>query len=235
MFGIYYLTISTKNYVNFQDFKKNFLASTIPILIFGYLGANALKLNFFSFYYFGQQKVTTTQINPLLLTNGMKSLHGGFSSSADLSENFLELPSYLHFCNDFIKKTGFNKYFVFICIICGPLFLKRASFLMCIFGIAIYFNSKLNIKNSIKAIIFLAFLVAAVLFIGIDNFTYVYSYKAYSSANKYSIEGNSSSFVNLLNENILRYIFTLFFSIFSFIGFIFNRSELWGIFSQIQP
>ena len=49
LFGIYYLTISTKNYVNFQDFKKNFLASTIPILIFGYLGANAPGLNFFSF------------------------------------------------------------------------------------------------------------------------------------------------------------------------------------------
>ena len=98
LFGMYYLTISTKNYVNFQDFKKNFLASTIPILIFGYLGANAPGLNFFSFYYFGQQKVTTTQINPLAFNEWNEKLAWrGLAQVQNLSENFLDLPSYFVF------------------------------------------------------------------------------------------------------------------------------------------
>ena len=241
LFGMYYLTISTKNYVNFQDFKKNFLASTIPILIFGYLGANAPGLNFFSFYYFGQQKVTTTQINPLAFNEWNEKLAWrGFSSSAESIGEFFGLAVlFCIFAMISSKKLDLiNTLFLFVSSVGLYFSNNRASFLMCIFGIAIYFNSKLNIKNSIKAIIFLAFLVAAVLFIGIDNFTYVYSYQSvFIQANNYSIEGNSSSFVNLLNEKYFEDIFfTLFFSIFSFIGFIFNRSELWGIFfSRYNP
>ena len=109
---------------------------------------------------------------------------------------------------------------------------------MCIFAILIYINYKLEIKRFTKIAIFLSVLIATILFIGVENFTYVYSYySVFIQANNYSIEGFSSSFVNLLNEKYLESgLFALLFSIFSFIGFIFNRSELWGLFfSRYNP
>jgi len=241
LFGIYYLTISTKNYINFEDFKKSLLASTIPILIFGYLGANAPGLNFLSFYYFGQQKPTTTQINPLAFNEWNEKLAWrGFSSSAESIGEFFGLA--ILFCIFTMiaskKLDLINSLFLFVASVGLYFSNNRASFLMCIFGLVVYLNTKLNIKNSRKAVILLASVIVAVLFIGIDNFTYVYSYQSiFIQANNYSLDGYSSSFVNLLNEKYFEDIFfTLFFSIFSFIGFIFNRSELWGIFfSRYNP
>ena len=241
LFGIYYLTISTKNYVNFEDFKKYLLSTTISVLIFGYLGANAPGLNFFSFYYFGQQKVTTTQINPLAFNEWNEKLAWrGFSSSAESIGEFFGLA--ILFCIFSMlssKKIDLiNSLFLFVASAGLYFSNNRASFLMCIFGLVFYLNTKLNIKNSIKAIILLVSIGTAVLFIGIDNFTYVYSYQSvFIQANNYSLEGFTSSFVNLLNEKYFEDIFfTVFFSIFSFIGFIFNRSELWGLFfSRYNP
>ena len=134
------------------------------------------------------------------------------------------------------------KLFNFICLLFSVLGLyfsnNRASFLMCIFAILIYINYQLEIKRFTKIAIFLSVLIATILFIGVENFTYVYSYySVFIQANNYSIEGYSSSFVNLLNEKYLESgLFALLFSIFSFIGFIFNRSELWGLFfSRYNP
>jgi len=241
LFGLYYVIISTKNSLNFEYFKNIFSVTSIPLLVFGYFGANAPGLNFYSLYFFGQQKITTTQINPLAYNEwGEKLAWRGFSSSAESIGEFYGIA--ILFCLFSIFITKKYKLFNFICLLFSVLGLyfsnNRASFLMCIFAILIYINYKLEIKRFTKIAIFLSVLIATILFIGVENFTYVYSYySVFIQANNYSIEGYSSSFVNLLNEKYLESgLFALLFSIFSFIGFIFNRSELWGLFfSRYNP
>ena len=144
LFGIYYLTISTKNYVNFQDFKK-FSSFNHTNTYFWIFRSKCTWLNFFSFYYFGQQKVTTTQINPLAFNEWNEKLAWrGFSSSAESIGEFFGLAVlFCIFAMISSKKLDLiNTLFLFVSSVGLYFSNNRASFLMCIFGIAIYFNSK---------------------------------------------------------------------------------------------
>ena len=52
-------------------------------------------------------------------------------------------------------------------------------------------------------------------------------------ANSYSVEYDTSTYLNLINSKYgVEKVFTLLFSIFTFLGYVLNRSELWGLFLQ---
>ncbi len=241
VFGLYYLVISTKDNLNFSTFRNNFLYTTIPLLTVGLIGANSPGINFFSLYYFGQQKVTTTQINPFAFNEWNEKLAWrGFSSSAETAGEFYGIA--LLFCIFTMlykrKLDFFNLSFLIISTIGLYFSNNRASFLMCVFGVIIFLNSRLEISKSMKYGMIFITLIGAIIFIGIDNFTYIYSYFSVSiQANNYSFQDINSSFVYLLNDKFMEAkFFTIIFAVFSFVGFIFNRSELWGIFfSRYNP
>jgi hypothetical protein len=89
-----------------------------------------------------------------------------------------------------------------------------------------------NLKIQYKIVFLLGVLISTVLFIGVDKFTYEYSYQSiYIQANSNSIDYENSTYLNLLNSRYgIERIYTFLFSTFTFLGYILNRSELWGLF-----
>ena len=109
---------------------------------------------------------------------------------------------------------------------------NRTVFILLVLGLFAVLLSKNKLNTTITFLGICIFLYMLVVFIGSDKFTYVYSYQSvFIQSNNYSVANTSSTFLNLINSEYNKnLVFTIFFNIISFIGYILNRSELWGLF-----
>ena len=115
---------------------------------------------------------------------------------------------------------------------------NRTVFILLSVGLIFYFLKEFPIGNVYKFLGIFSTIGLAVLFIGVDKFTYEYSYQSiFIQANLNSLNSTTSTYLNLLNTKYgMNNIFTFIFSTFTFIGYIFNRSELWGLyFARYNP
>lgn len=230
----YFLKISTKK-ISFEKFTNNMIFVAISIIILGVIGANFPFINFLNYFYFGQEKIGTTSNNPFQFDEwGEKIAWRGFTSSAESSGEFYGILIIFIY---FLIFYG-NKRSIFYKLFFGFPFLglyfsnNRTVFILLVLGLFAVLLSKNKLNTTITFLGICIFLYMLVVFIGSDKFTYVYSYQSvFIQSNNYSFDNASSTFLNLVNSEYSKNLaFTIFFNVISFIGYILNRSELWGLF-----
>ena len=233
--GLYFIFKKTAKHFDSELIKKNFIFSTIFTLSLGYLGSTNPFINFINYFFFGQEKMGTTEANLFKFDQWYEKMAWrGFFSSAETAGEFYGIAiMFLIFPVLKFKKLNPLSLF-FVCFPLLGLYLSnnRTVSIILVAGFVFYLLKTIDINAKFKAVFVLLVIISTVLFIGIDKFTYIYSYKSiYIQANSYSVEYDTSTYLNLINSKYgIEKVFTLLFSIFTFLGYVLNRSELWGLF-----
>ena len=233
--GLYFIFKNTVKYFNLELLRRNLMYSTILLLVLGYLGSTNPFIRFVNYFFFGQEKMGTTEANLFKFDEwSEKVAWRGFFSSAETAGEFYGIVIiFLIFPIIKNQKKDFLSVLLLIFPVVG-LYLSnnRTVFILLISGLAFYLLKIVNLKIQYKIVFLLGVLISTVLFIGVDKFTYEYSYQSiYIQANSNSIDYENSTYLNLLNSRYgIERIYTFLFSTFTFLGYILNRSELWGLF-----
>ena len=235
--GILFYYSKTKQYINFQTLLNTFSVTGFLILIFGYVGANISILNFFNYYYFGQQKYGIKINNPFMFDEyGEKVAWRGFYPSAEsVGEYFGLIIIFIlisYFINKYISKIHALG---LVSALFGLYFSNnRTVFILVLLSLGIFLSSYYNFRFNQKLILSLIFLTVLIYTIGFQNISYPYSYSSnllLEQSIKYTSTYEKSSFLEyMINENTAKSIFSYIFGFFSFIAYLLNRSEIWGIF-----
>jgi len=235
--GIWYLLKMNSNKFNLEKFTNNAGLTSLALLIFGYLGANVPLINFFNYYYFGQQKFGITRNNPFEFNSWAEKISWrGFYTSAETIGEFYGLCIILIFYSYSRKKT-LNKFesIGFIASLLGIYFSNnRTSMLLAfLFSIYLLIEQKSYKRNATLLLSFFGIMALIYLF-GVDDLTYELDFittRISTNINAYSYEGINSSFSRWVNTNYGSGGFLSgLFGIFSFIGYFLNRSQRWGVF-----
>lgn len=233
--GLYFIFKKTAIHYDSELFKKNFIFSTILTLVTGYLGSANPFINFINYFFNGQEKMGTTEANLFKFDQWYEKVawRGYFSSAETAGEFYGIAIMFLIF--PILKYKKLNPLSLFL--MCFPLFglylsNNRTVSIMLFAGFVFYLLKTIDINTKFKAVFVLLVIISTMLFIGVDKFTYAYSYQSIIiQANSYSVEYDTSTYLNLINSKYGdEKVFTLLFSIFTFLGYILNRSELWGLF-----
>lgn len=237
--GIYNILKNSKFEFNFMFFKKNYSISVILIMVLGYLGANIPIINFFNYFYFGQQKIGVKNPNPFLvdvLNNNEKISWRGFFSSAETIGEFygilILIIAISFFINKYLSKLDI---FSLVVAILGLYFSDNKTVILLVSFILI---SYLYVNFKIPKIWFIFLILCLVLLsiniIGIQNLTYPYertSNELISQAFRFVDINNTSSAFKIFSDAFEKNNFLkLIFGFISFISYLLNRSEVWGIF-----
>jgi len=228
-------------YFNLSQFTKYFSYSSLVILLFGLIGSNFPSFNFFSTYFLGLQRNVVELINPFAIDEfGVKISWRGISPSSETIGEFFGLCLLINLFN-IVQKSKLEK-FNYIGVIFSAIGLyfsdNRTSIFIIFFIILFLFiktaKPKLISKFSPqrKVIFILSILLLGFLYFFLQSDTYgFYSEILISKSREIQYDSIFSSFLILLNnsyeqKNLFYYIFGLF----STVGYLLNRSEMWGIF-----
>ena len=221
------------NFVDFNILKNNFLLSGSIILILGYLGSSMPYINFMNYYYFGQTKYGTDNQNLFSIDSwGVTEAWRGFFPSAETIGEFFALAVLLSFL---YKKNSKFHYLLIVSAFVGLLASNnKAALIMLILCIVLKLTHNKNLNIAKKIFYFLPVFLILVYFIRLENIFYTLEFstnKLIQMSSSYGLDvGKSSALIfleNLENENgLIRFLILSF----SFISFLINRSELWGIF-----
>ena len=230
----YFFKLSTKK-ISFEKFTNNMIFVSFSLIILGVIGANFPFINFLNYFYFGQEKIGTTNNNPFQFDEwGEKVAWRGFTSSAESSGEFYGiLIIFIYFLIFYGQKRNIYYKLSFAFPFLGLYFSNnRTVFILLVLGLFAVWLSKNKLNKVITFLGTCILLYVLIVFIGSDKFTYEYSYQSvFIQSNNYSIDNINSTFLNLINSEYNKNLaFTIFFNAASFIGYILNRSELWGLF-----
>ena len=228
-------------YFNLPQFTKYFSYSSLVILLFGLIGSNFPSFNFFSTYYLGLQRNVVELINPFAIDEfGVKISWRGISPSSETIGEFFGLCLLINFFN-IVQKSKLEK-FNYIGVIfsaIGLYFSDNRTSIFIIFFIILFLFIKTakpkiisKFSSQRKVIFILSILLLGFLYFFLQSDTYgFYSEILISKSREIQYDSIFSSFLILLNnsyeqKNLFYYIFGLF----STVGYLLNRSEMWGIF-----
>ena len=227
-----------KQHFNLEKFTNYFSLSSFIIVITGLIASNFPALNLFSTYYLGLQRHVVELSNPFVFDEfGVKISWRGISPSSETVGEFFGLC--LLFNLFFImqnKKLNIYTYTGVISASIGLYFSdNRTSIVLVFLIIVIYFLKTLNFniqfsRKYLRTSIFSLILISIYIYFQTDTFEF-YSLSILSNARLYQYDSIYSSYLLQLNESydqksLLYYLFGLF----SSIGLMLNRSEMWGIF-----
>ena len=228
-------------YFNLQEFSKYFSISSAAILITGLIGSNFPSLNFLATYYFGLQRNVVELTNPFIFDEyGVKISWRGMSPSSETIGEFFGLCLLINLFS-ILLKSSLDKY-NYIGIISsgiGLYFSDNRTSILITFVIILFFFARANnqvmdiVKKHSKKIkiSFSTFAIIMIyIFLQTDTYTF-YSESILGNSKLYQYDSIFSSYLNLLSfsfeeENFLFYVFGFF----SVLGYLLNRSEMWGIF-----
>ena len=241
--GLIYILKKTLKNFDIELFLKNSLFTVHLIIILGYLGAHNPIVKFFNFYFFGQQKYGINEKNLFAFNEwGEKVAWRGFYPSAESIGEFYGLVILILIFKIFMFKERNIKNWLFILPPTLGLYLSnnRTVFVLILVYLGLLLTKRIqNRKFFLLANLIIIFAVFFY-FVLSANLQYDFSFyneALYNQINFYTLNENSSSFSIYINriydENtISMYVFSLF----SFLSFILNRSELWGVyFSRYNP
>jgi len=227
-----------KKHFNLEKFTNNFSMSSFIIMITGLIASNFPALNLFSTYYLGLQRNVVELTNPFLFDEfGVKISWRGISPSSETVGEFFGLCLLFNLFNVLQnKKLNIYTYTGVISASIGLYFSdNRTSIVLVFLIIIIYFYKTLNFNiqfNSkyLRISIFSLILISMYVYFQTETFEF-YSLSILSNARLYQYDSIYSSYLLQLNESygqksLLYYLFGLF----SSIGLILNRAEMWGIF-----
>ena len=237
--GIFRELKNNFQYFELPQFTKYFSYSSSLILLAGLISSNFPPLNFFSFYYFGLQRNVVELMNPFAFDEfGVKISWRGISPSSETIGEFFGLCLIMNLF-DIVQKSKLEKYNYLGVIFSGVgLYFSdnRTSIVIIFFIISFLFikslKPQLSLQISLKNKILLTLPLLGLLFFIFQSETYTfYSGSLISNSKMIQYESIYSSYLILLNnsfeqKNLLYYIFGFF----SAIGYLLNRSQMWGIF-----
>jgi hypothetical protein len=235
--GLWYLFNKTIQNFSLQRFINNFSISGIIILTLGFIGANFPIINFFNYFYFGQQKFGITRNNPFAFDSWAEKLSWrGFYASAESIGEFFGLFLIL-LAYSYYKKKTLNTLEIVggIFSLLGLYFSDNRTAMILVFIFTTYFLLNESKYKKIGLISAGGIFTGLLLYlIGFESFTYSYEFvktRLFMQANYYQYDTVFSSFMIWMNENqnngsLLRTLFDLF----STLAYFLNRSEIWGIF-----
>ena len=236
--GIWFFIKNNIQHFEFQKFINNFQVASIVILFLGYLGANFPLLNFFNYYYFGQQKFGINLGNPFIFNEWLEKVSWrGFFSSAETIGEFYGLAIFVVVYSFYIKGNLniFEKVGLPFSLL-GLYFSNNRTVMVLVFIFTAHlFISKTKYKKILLGSIYTlsAFLIIYV--IGFEKTSYSYDFLSSSlstQAKNYQYDTVVSSFLNWIYQGYEEGGFlTFLFGLFSVISYFLNRSELWGIFA----
>ena len=229
------------NVQNFElsKFTKYFSNSSSIILLTGLISSNFPSLNFFTSYYLGLQRNVVELTNPFAFDEfGVKISWRGISPSSETIGEFFGICLLLNFF-EILQKSKLEKYNYIGIIISGiGLYFSdnRTSIVIIFFVILFLFiksvKPELFTKVSMQRKTLLTVSLFGFLYFFFQSETYsFYSESLISNSRNIQYDSIFSSYLILLNNsfeqgNALYYIFGFF----SAIGYLLNRSEMWGIF-----
>lgn len=234
--GLYFYFQHNKDVFSLKKISNAFSYSSILIFSFGYIGANFPLINFFNFYFLGQQRYGITENNPFQKNEWgeIVSWRGGYVSAESVGEFFGLSILFIIFSFLISKKINLINSFGLLFSIIGLLVSNNRTvfvILIIVFTIYLFRYSKINKSLKITAITFSVLLI--VFIIGYTNLNYPYIF----TSNQILLEAlnyqsnNTSSYLSVLIKSYEeKTIFSKLFSLFSFFAFVLNRSEVWGVF-----
>ena len=224
---------------NVAKFIKNYSIVSTAIFSFGLFGANFPVFNIFNYYYFGQQKYGVRQTNPFIrdiFNNNEKIPWRGFYPSAEsVGEFYGILICLIVFSLIHNKKISKLETLGLSTALLGLYFANNKTVtLLVIFIAMILILTKFSISIFIKVLMTITFLTTLVYLFGYSNLTYPYEFSStvlYKQTLKYQDSSMTSSALSFFidafeEEGPMFYLL----SFFSYISYLLNRSELWGIF-----
>ena len=237
--GIYRELKNNVKYFELSQFTKYFSYTSSIILLSGFLGSNFPSVNFFSTYYLGLQRNVVELINPFVFDEfGVKVSWRGISPSSETIGEFFGLCLLLNLF-DILQNSKLEKY-NYIGIIFsgfGLYFSDNRTSIVIVFCVILllfikFAKPKLFIQVFFQRKIILFIPLFGLLYFFFKSETYhFYSQSLISISRMIQYDSIYSSYLILLNNsfqqaNLLYYLF----SFFSAIGYLLNRSEMWGIF-----
>ena len=239
LLGVFRELKNNVQYFELSQFTKYFSYSSSIILLAGLISSNFPSLNFFSSYYLGLQRNVVELTNPFAFDEfGVKISWRGISPSSETIGEFFGLCLLVNLF-DIFQKSKLEK-FNYLGIIFSGIGLyfsdNRTSIVLVFFVIVSLFikSSKpklfAKVSSQRKLILFISLLGLLYLFTLSDTYSF-YSESLISKSRIIQYDSIFSSYLILLinsfeQENILYYIFGFF----SAVGYLLNRSEMWGIF-----
>lgn len=234
--GLIYFFNNTRGYFNLRIFNSNLLITGFYVITLGIIGSNFPIINFFNYYYFGQQKYGITLNNPFAFDQyGLKVPWRGFYPSAESIGEFFGLIVFFSIIHFLKNKSQIKKIDIFylISISFGLYFTNNRSVILLIMLILLIFMRDKIMKS--KILVFTTLLLSAIfiiLTIGLQNITYPYNFSSgylLELANKYADGYQVSEGLKFANQlNAHRGVGSLLFNLFSFIAFYLNRSQIWA-------
>ena len=239
LLGIFRELKNNVQYFELSQFTKYFSYSSSIILLIGLISSNFPSLNFFSSYYLGLQRNVVELTNPFAFDEfGVKISWRGISPSSETIGEFFGMCLLLNLF-DIVHKSKLDKY-NYIGIIFSGIGLyfsdNRTSIVIIFFVILILFiktvKPQLFTQVSMQRKILLIVSLFGLLYFFFQSETYgFYSESLISNSRNIQYDSIFSSYLILINNsfeqgNALYYIFGFF----SAIGYLLNRSEMWGIF-----
>ncbi len=241
--GLIYLFRKAKDYLDLDKLLNVFCISGISILILGYMGANFPIINFFNYYYFGQQKYGVKIQNPFSFNQWSEKIawRGFYPSAESIGEYFgliLILIIFMYFKNRKLSKL----HLVTILVSLLGLYFSdnRSAFILTLLTLTYFLLSTIKLTNKIKFLLLTSTLLTLIFLVGFQNLSYPYFFSSEYFLNKgiqFKSEGATSSSLNyLINIFESKGISYYLISIPGFLSFLLNRSIVWGMFfSRYNP
>ena len=237
--GIFRELKNNVQYFELSQFTKNFSYSSSIILLTGLISSNFPSLNFFSSYYLGLQRNVVELTNPFAFDEfGVKISWRGISPSSETIGEFFGLCLLINLF-DIFQKSKLEK-FNYLGIIFSGIGLyfsdNRTSIVIVFFVIVSLFiqsiKPKLFEKVSFQRKLFLFISLLGLLYFFSLSDTYsFYSESLISKSRVIQYDSIFSSYLILLiNSFEQKDLLYSIFGFFSAIGYLLNRSEMWGIF-----
>lgn len=240
--GIIKLYKLTRNNLDFSELTKNYSIVSISMVVIGLLGSNFPVINYLTYYFFGLQRYVIESKNPIAIDdfNERISWRGMFPSSETVGEFY---GLYLILVLFFIvknQKLRIVDIFGVIFSSLGLYFSDNRTTIVLVFLIILFYLLKENFhldkyfRFLFTAVILTLAMLIILLIIGSNNYQLSYDFMSKSVFNKsltFKFDSVFSSFMILINQNLNQNNFIgLIFGFFSSIGFLLNRSEMWGLF-----
>ena len=234
--GLYYLLINSKLFFKLELFIRNSIITSYILLILGYVGAHNPIVNYYNYTVFGQQKYGTDSKELFLVNDwGVRESWRGFYPSAESIGEFYGVIILLIIFQIFNSHKITRLHIIALPPLLTGLYLshnRTVGALLILAAICLllkkYRNSMfLNIFLVFGIILFTAYLMVFKE-INIDfNF---YANSLFENVTKHTNLSYISSYSSyLINAYEVKSV-PLLFTVFSILSYLFNRSELWGIF-----
>lgn len=240
--GIWKVYHIGKENFSLSTFTKHLSITSFLMITLGYLGANFPIFNFFNYYFLGLQRWGIEQKNPFSYDEYLikESWRGLFPSSETIGEYYGLCLIFLLF---YIVKTKKLRIYEFIGVFASALGLyfsdNRTAIYLVFLIILVYIYVSNNdyfwsINRRSKISIFSTVFVSLIILFQFQDFLVSYQFMSESLITKVKVFqfGNTpSSYAILLAEGAENStFFSYVFSFISFIAFLVNRSEMWGLF-----